>query len=93
MLTPRGRLRVLHDSLRPATFHVSRRVNRHNVKVRGAENPIMLVGPEPVCPITLPFTVNFLYHSSVVYLLVSFGILRLKVVSSEPSLTEPSPGV
>jgi hypothetical protein len=66
--------------------------DRHNVKSRGVENPIVLARPEPVCPITLPFTVNFLYHSSVVYLLVSFGILRLKVLSNEPSLLSLSLG-
>ena len=90
---PSGRPGVSRDSLQPATFHVSGRVNRHNVRIRGSENPIVLARPEPVFLITLTFTVNFLYHSSVVYLLESFGILRLKVVSSEPSLTEPSPGV
>jgi len=41
---------VLRDSLRPATFHVLGRVNRHNVRIRGAEKPVVLARPELCLP-------------------------------------------
>ncbi|CAH2011247.1 unnamed protein product [Acanthoscelides obtectus] len=33
-----------------ATFHLSGRVNRHNIRIRGTENPHMIVQPERDSP-------------------------------------------
>jgi hypothetical protein len=82
MLHPSGVLSVRCDALGLATFHISGRINHHNVRIRVSEKPNgVLARPGSVCPSTLPFSMAFLFHASMDYLVVSFGILRLKVVT------------